>query len=88
MATELARLAGELLGARAAAATMVRRLDHLTDPLTGAMPAELSLCLSLTDRRTRLLGDMARLGIDARRMTIEQENMNALVVAQGPMSTR
>lgn len=78
--TELARLAGELVTAREAAASMVRRVDTLTNPTTGDTPAELRLWLLLADRCGRLLADMTRLGIDARHVALS-EAQGALIVA-------
>lgn len=75
VAAELTRLASELVVARTAAATMVARLDGLADPLTGMAAPELALWSRLVDQSSKLLGDMARLGIDARRQVLDEQTL-------------
>lgn len=72
VATELSRLASEVVAARKAAARMVADLDAVADPFTGAAAPELALWSALVDKSTKLLGDMARLGIDARRQAVDE----------------
>lgn len=75
VAAELTRLASEVVAARTAAAAMVARLDGLADPFTGMAAPELALWSRLVDQSSKLLGDMARLGIDARRQVLDEETL-------------
>ena len=68
---ELARLAGQVVAARDAAASMVAEVERLADPVSGALVPEVVLWASLLDKSSRLLSDMARLGLDARRETLD-----------------
>lgn len=78
VAAELTRLAAEVVAARTAAAAMVARLDGLADPFTGMAAPELALWSRLVDQSSKLLGDMARLGIDARRQVLDEEALHMM----------
>lgn len=66
----IAQLCGELVTAREAAASMVRRLDALADPRTGAAAPEVALWLALVDKSTRALEAAARLNIGERQVAL------------------
>lgn len=61
---------------------MVARLGALADPHTGAAAPEVALWAALVDKSTKLLSDMARLGIDGRRQSLDEEAvaMSATVI--------
>ncbi len=74
----IAQLCGELVTAREAAAGMVRRLDGLTNPHTGAAAPEVALWLALVDKSTKALEAAARLDLDARRAALTARTLEAV----------
>lgn len=79
----LARLVAELVSARDAAAGMVRRLDGLTDPLTGAPEPAVALWLALIDKCSKALEAAARLDLDNRRAALNERTVKAVAAVVG-----